>query len=954
MKRKRLCLLSFVLPLLTFAQLQPLVLTPERWESRANPLLNWEFARDSISNPHNCGLLPYTEAPLSDHCVIEAVVTPKGNLATGKDWGVIGIALYASPDHFWHVALSESPQPARKHHIEMHQNYQGRWTYANNVHELEASGRDYDWQYDTPYRLRLELAGDVVSASVHTLDGQQCFLRKVRYRDGEKPIAARPALRGLSISGQYRDIKAQWGKALPEPVVAEAIQAFPPYASDSFIADITQPATGFFYPWQNSDGRWWLIDPLGRGFVVLGCGTVTYEGPECESRGCFPYAEHNKKAFASRQEWSDQTLDRLKAWGFNTIGGGSRELFMRGLPHTAYISIGGNMAALGDEFDITPYEGRPCSAFPNVFHPRFQQWCDYRAELACRQNLNNPWLIGYYLDNELAWWGRGKPHSGLFDAVMRKNARHSAKMALRDFLRQKSFDDIVVFNKQWQQNLKNFNDILKLDALPENTPEQTQLKTDFLAIIAERYFRCARDAFRKVDKNHMLMGCRTAGIRSSHEVVWRAAGKYNDCLTWNMYGQVDLDEEAAYAGFHQPELLSDAFQAVYDWTQKPVIITEWSFPALDSGLPCTHGAGQRFRTQTERSMASDLYARTLLAMPFMLGYVYFMWVDEPAEGVRATHPENTNYGLVRANNEPYEELVATFTALHRDARALRLAPVPQPKPLPDVSRGTVYRRYAQGLPAMAGGAPHPQFRQQLSADKSFSVSNGRLSISRLANQPFLDVALDGQRMGRFGTMLHYLHDASRQVWADTTAIEDVTISTNADMMLITVKTRKEGPAKELAEDSRPFTMDYRIILLPDCDWFLSEIIAAGNTDNARPLDLRGMHFRLFPAFNALELPSQAVPNLWSRERFSGWLEDQGQRYAAAAAGHYRQDVGSRFWISKNDGALHPDSFRKVTATLAPGENYQPETPFYIFNLFGKGGHDAMREHVLKIIALDNN
>lgn len=951
MKTMRFCLLSLVLPLLSLAQLQPLFLSPELWEAQTNPLQGWEFARDSISNPFNCGLLPYTVAPISDHCVIEAVVTPKANLAAGKGWGVIGIALYAAPDHFWHVALVESPQPANKHHIEMHQNYQGRWTYSNNVHELEISGRDYDWQYNTPYRLRLELVGDIVSASVHTLDGQQCFTRKIRYRDGEKPIAARPALRGLSISGQFRDIKAQWGKALPEPVVAEAPQAFPPYASDSFIADIRRPATGFFHTWQNSDGRWWLIDPLGRGFVLLGCGTVTYEGPECESRGCFPYAEHNKKAFASRQEWSDQTLDRLKAWGFNTIGGGSPELFMRGLPHTAYISIGGNMAALGDEFDITPHEGRPCSAFPNVFHPRFQQWCDYRAEQACRRNINNPWLIGYYLDNELAWWGRGKPHSGLFDAVMKKNARHSAKMALRDFLRDKSFNDIVVFNKQWQQDLKDFNDILRLHALPENTPEQTQLKTDFLAIIAERYFRSAHDAFRKVDKNHMLMGCRAAGIRNTHEVVWRIAGKYNDCLTWNMYGKVDLDEEAAYIGFHRPEPLSDAFKTVYDWIQKPVIITEWSFPALDSGLPCTHGAGQRFRTQTERSRASEIYARTLLSMPFMLGYVYFMWVDEPAEGVRATHPENTNYGLVRANNEPYEELVATFTALHRDPRALRLASIPQPKPRPDTSRGAVYRRYAQGLPTFTQSAPHPQFRRQLSADKSFSVSNGRLSISRQANQPFLDVTLDGQPMGRFGTMLHYLHDGTRQVWADTTAIDDVAISANADMLLISVKARKEGPAKELAEDQRPFTMDYRIILLPDCDWFLSEITAAGNADSARALELRGMHFRLFPAFSALELPGHSVPNLWNRELYSGWLEDQGRRYVAAA-GNGRQDLGIRFWISKNDGVLHPDSFRKFTVTLAPNESYQPETPFYIFNLFGNGDHGAMREQVLKIIALD--
>ena len=36
---------------------------------------------------------------------------------------------------------------------------------------------------------------------------------------------------------------------------------------------------------------------------------------------------------------------------------------------------------------------------------------------------------------------------------------------------------------------------------------------------------------------------------------------------------------------------------MYRVVRRPMIITEWSFPALDSGLPCKHGAGMRVDTQ---------------------------------------------------------------------------------------------------------------------------------------------------------------------------------------------------------------------------------------------------------------------------------------------------------------------------------------------------------------------
>ena len=101
-----------------------------------------------------------------------------------------------------------------------------------------------------------------------------------------------------------------------------------------------------------------------------------------------------------------------------------------------------------------------------------------------------------------------------------------------------------------------------------------------------------------------------------------------------------------------------------------MIITEWSFPALDAGLPSSCGAGQRFRTQAERTQATELFARTLLALPFMVGYDYFMWVDEPALGISFKFPEDSNYGLVNERGEPYREITEMFTRINHEAEAL--------------------------------------------------------------------------------------------------------------------------------------------------------------------------------------------------------------------------------------------------------------------------------------------
>ena len=74
---------------------------------------------------------------------------------------------------------------------------------------------------------------------------------------------------------------------------------------------------------------------------------------------------------------------------------------------------------------------------------------------------------------------------------------------------------------------------------------------------------------------------------------------------------------------------------------KPLLVTEWSFPALDRGMPCTWGAGMRVKTQAERVQACELVAKTFLSCPQVVGYDYFMWRDQPAGGWSSSFRPNS-------------------------------------------------------------------------------------------------------------------------------------------------------------------------------------------------------------------------------------------------------------------------------------------------------------------------
>ena len=195
-------------------------------------------------------------------------------------------------------------------------------------------------------------------------------------------------------------------------------------------------ATGFFRV-ADVDGRPGIVAPDGTPRFVLGCCWVHPRGSFSHALGHSPYGRFCETNYPSREAWAEETLGRLRSWGFNNLGAASDvDLCGRqSLSHVATLRLGQDFAKGDPDRSILPYGNAPGTALPNVFHPDWPAFCETRAEELCAAVRDDPWLLGWFLDNELAWGARrGQPATGLYEAVAALPPEHSARKALEAFL----------------------------------------------------------------------------------------------------------------------------------------------------------------------------------------------------------------------------------------------------------------------------------------------------------------------------------------------------------------------------------------------------------------------------------------------------------------------------------------------------------------------------------------
>ena len=848
---------------------------------------------------------------------ITARVTPVSTEC--PEYATIGLSLFDDLDHHWKLSLGKLPDSrGAKPFCELKCQNGGEWTDEPAGFKRVASEGNGRWKWGQACEMAFVLSEDAIEGTIRDA-ATGAIVRRIRLEKtgSAEPFAVRPA---LSATGDLRG-RAEIVRFAVEDEVPELWREFPEYRPVGPDNGVRGAATGFFHV-ETIDGIDWAVDPVGRGVILAGTDWCNPRGSFSQKLGYAPYTRFVKEHYESTEAWAEETADRLRSWGFTCLPcGGDESLFHRTLAHAnaadrIYFSHRLCLGTADPDWRIAEYRRAPCTAFPNVFHPDFEAACDWWARQRCAPNRNDPWLLGYFIDNELAWWGDVNENKagGIFDAVMKKPESHPAKKALVAFL--------------------------------AGRKPTTELKVEFLRMAAERYFAVTTEAIRRADPNHMVLGCRFAGgPKGVHPVVLETAGKYCDIVSFNHYPWADLDRNVIFNSKSDPVRVLDLYREAYETAKRPLFQTEWSFPALDTGRPCTYGAGQRFYTQAERVQATELYAKTLLSFPFFVGYSYFRWLDQPATGISKYFPENTNYGLVSEEGVPYPGLTEMFARVQGDAMRWHGAPPPEERPAPETAVVSERDRFfaeaaagkvseiAEPAPGRGSGMAEPSpvvgFSQE--ADGSWVLSNAFVRLSGRVGGRFMadEIAYGGAApVGRWGALLQGATD-NIPYWVDVSRATDVSFERDDATGIVTATIRAEGgKGREVAGGVSPnglsFAFTHRLSLAPGGPDVLAEIVSLENTGTAA-FDVRSLFMRPF-AIQRDPLEARAVPNLWKGPVEGFWLLSDGSRWGVST--HDPKVLKATLWRKDGETAQHPDvrCMEGEPFTLAPGATFRPSSP----------------------------
>jgi hypothetical protein len=347
-------------------------------------------------------------------------------------------------------------------------------------------------------------------------------------------------------------------------------------------------------------------------------------------------AEPCKTTF-DEQRWTGHTLERLQAWGFNTLGNWSAPALgdAQRMPYTLPLSIVGDYASISTGNDWW-------GGMPDPFDPRFAMATERAVAIAARDHRDDPWLIGYFADNELAWAGPGddlKARYALAYGTLKMTTDVPAKRAFLKQLRDK-YRNQAGLSKAWGIDLPAWELMEDPGFVPPlPSAEHPEIEADFKyfqKVFADTYFKTISDSLEWHAPNQLLLGGRFA--ISTPQAV-EACAQYCDVLSFNMY---TLQPQDGYDFAKLSRL------------DKPVLITEFNFGSTDRG-PFWGGVTQLAKEE-DRGPAYANFLKQALGEPSIVGVHWFQYLDQPVTG-RLLDGENGHFGLVGITDLPFQGFV---------------------------------------------------------------------------------------------------------------------------------------------------------------------------------------------------------------------------------------------------------------------------------------------------------
>ncbi|MGC6423422.1 MAG: beta-agarase [Lentimonas sp.] len=552
------------------------------------------------------------------------------------------------------------------------------------------------WRFSEPFPLRGMRAApgqpitdltaiDQVKISVNKADSDHAFvIDNIRATNPVRWVNPEGFLPFINRFGQYKH--ADWpGKTrsvddMREQATEEARQLVANPGPEHFSKyggwkdGPKLEATGFFRTAKH-EGVWWLVDPEGYLFWSHGVCCVSLfsgatgitdredyfewlpskdEAPYDALYGAAHGASHGYYKGRGRrdtfhftasnvyqkygEDWQAQFKDvthkRLRSWGMNTLAIASDGSLCEDsrTPYTETVWLKKTRTIEGSR----GYWGK----FRDVFDPAFRE--AVQNALRGRESSNNdPWCIGYFIENELSWGVDGS----LSLATLRSPADQPAKIVFVEDLKAK-YDTIDALNQEWGTSHSSWEALLESTETPDEVKAWDDLIT-FYEKIAETYFSTVQGEMEAVAPNIMYLGCRLAWSMS--DVVVRTAAKYSEVLSMNKYEYTVKDV------------------GLPEGVDRPIMISEFHFGALDRGS--LHIGIRGAFNQTERGELYEDYLDSALLNPYIVGTHWFQYYDQPPTG--RGDGENYNVGLVDLTDQPFPELAKKVTEVGHKMYAFR-------------------------------------------------------------------------------------------------------------------------------------------------------------------------------------------------------------------------------------------------------------------------------------------
>ena len=424
------------------------------------------------------------------------------------------------------------------------------------------------------------------------------------------------------------DLEADWRAEEAEEVSTVAYN----YSKYGGYKQKQLKGTGFFRT-QKVDGRWWLVDPEGYLFLSVGVDCVNYGNggnvrdydkrpnmykelpPEevmpilsgrpanAQVRAGTPqrtptpslgmWNQYRRYGENFREKAREMVIKRMDKWGINTIANWSSQEII-GMNRKAFIlSLGG----LGMERDLM--------GLCDIWRPDYLQNLDRSIAATVQRNLDNPWLIGYFVANEPAWLNE---EVRLCQLILDGPERPIQK-ALKAYL--------------------------------DKNDDTEQNRRAFIISSFDTFLHDVNRIFKKHDPNHLNMGIRFGDPDGLGEDVLKACATAFDVFSFNCYMEAPKFK------------MMDRAMEIMDL---PMIIGEYHFGTVDHGLAQSLW---QVEDQQQRGVAYRYYTENAYAHPALVGTGYFQWCDQEMSG--RGDGENYNCGLVDVTDRPYAEQVAAMS-----------------------------------------------------------------------------------------------------------------------------------------------------------------------------------------------------------------------------------------------------------------------------------------------------